>query len=82
MLLPPQKKQISPGLQLKQELLAAFYEAGGKKWLVELAETHPTTFASMIAKCIPNEITGKIDEHVTINVIQGVPRREPNNDTK
>ena len=43
---------------LKDQILDALDEAGGQKWLVNLAETEPSAFATLIGKVLPTQITG------------------------
>lgn len=43
------------GVHLRTAVLAAFDEAGGVDYLVDLARTHPRTFASLLVKILPTE---------------------------
>lgn len=45
---------------LKQAIEAAFHEVGGERWLVQLAESDPKTFASLLGRLIPSEINGQV----------------------
>ncbi len=45
---------------LKQAIEAAFHEVGGEQWLVQLAESDPKTFASLLGRLIPSEINGQV----------------------
>ena len=47
---------------LKDQILDALEEAGGEgggqKWLVDLARNRPESFASLLGKVLPTQITG------------------------
>lgn len=43
---------------VKQAVLEAFEAVGGAEYLVRLADEQPRVFATLLAKCIPQEVTG------------------------
>ena len=47
---------------VKQALLNAFHEAGGEKFLVDLAKSDPKTFVMLLAKLVPRELEARIHE--------------------
>jgi hypothetical protein len=44
-------------------LLAALHEVGGVDYLVSLAKNDPKTFATLVARLIPQEVASTIDLH-------------------
>ncbi len=46
---------------IKEMLLEAFDDIGGKKFLIKVAHEDPKTFCNLIGKLIPNEIAGSVD---------------------
>lgn len=43
---------------VKAAVLEAFEAVGGAEYLVRLADEEPRVFATLLAKCIPQEVTG------------------------
>ncbi|OUR75983.1 hypothetical protein A9Q83_16610 [Alphaproteobacteria bacterium 46_93_T64] len=45
---------------IKKEIQDAFFEAGGKDYLLTLSKTDPRAFLSLVGKVIPTEIKAEI----------------------
>jgi hypothetical protein len=61
---------------IKAAIAAALWEAGGKDYLVRLADADPRTFCTLVGKLVPLEVEGAPDsplQHV-VRIITGVPR--------
>lgn len=63
---------------LKDMILGALNEAGGKSWLVQQAQANPVAFLALLAKLLPLELRqeGAQPEALTIRVIGGLPDNE------
>jgi hypothetical protein len=46
---------------VKEAIAAAFGEAGGKDYLVELAKSDPRTFCALVGKIVPMAVGGDPD---------------------
>ncbi len=44
---------------IKDAIIDSFQEVGGVKYLVELAQTDPKAYASLLGKVLPTQITGE-----------------------
>lgn len=44
---------------VKEAVLKCFDRLGGAEWLYQVAQDDPKTFVQLLAKCVPNEVTGK-----------------------
>lgn len=53
---------------LKTMMLSSLDRIGGEAYLIKLAETHPASYAMLIAKCIPTQVDAKVEQHTTITV--------------
>jgi hypothetical protein len=53
---------------LKDAILNAFNKVGGEDYLVMLAEKDPKTFAMLLAKVLPLQISGDPDQPVRVEV--------------
>ena len=60
---------------LKDMILGALNDAGGKGWLVRQAQENPVTFLALLAKLLPLELKQESaqSEPLTIRVIGGLP---------
>lgn len=60
---------------LKEMILGALNDAGGKKWLVQQARENPAAFMALLAKLLPLELKQESaqPEQLTIRVIGGLP---------
>jgi len=68
------------GLSLKSDVMEAFENVGGVAWLEDLAQTDKRTFAALLAKLLPTEITAEIDTNHNIvfkTVYQTAPETVP-----
>ena len=54
---------------IKQMLLEALNEAGGKAYFLRQAEENPTSFNTLIAKIIPAEVKQELTGDLNINKI-------------
>ena len=45
---------------LRQMILGALEDAGGKKYFLEQAAENPVAFMSLVAKCMPKEVKAEI----------------------
>ena len=45
---------------LKEALLASFETLGGEAWLVQLAESDPKAYASLLGRLVPSEISAEV----------------------
>ena len=61
---------------LKEMILGALSDAGGRDYLALRAKDTPAAFLTLIGKVLPMQITGEGGGAVTIEVITGVPRDE------
>lgn len=43
---------------IRQAIIASFHEVGGQKWLVKLAKSDPKSYAQLLGKAMPTEISG------------------------
>lgn len=57
---------------VKDALLGAFDELGGKDYLIEVGREDPKTLCTLLAKIIPAEISAKLDGQATIMVVTGI----------
>jgi len=60
---------------LKEMILGALNDAGGKKWLAKQAQENPAAFMALLAKLLPLELKQECaqPESLTIRVIGGLP---------
>jgi hypothetical protein len=81
---PTKKRKGGPGrpkgsqnrltVQVKEAILQAFQEAGGKDYLVKVAHSEPRAFLVLLGKILPTEINGSLDATGVINVVTGIER--------
>lgn len=53
--------------ELKQMIMGALDEAGGKEYLVQQAKDNPTAFMTLIGKYIPSDVNAKLTGTVKVN---------------
>lgn len=60
---------------LREMILGALNDAGGKKWLARQAQENPAAFMALLAKLLPLELKQDLaqPEPLTIRVIGGLP---------
>lgn len=60
---------------LKDMILGALNDAGGKSWLAQQAQENPVAFMMLLAKLLPHELrqASAEPEQLTIRVIGGLP---------
>jgi hypothetical protein len=60
---------------LKDMILGALNDAGGKNWLARQAQENPAAFMALLAKLLPLELKQELaqPEALTIRVIGGLP---------
>lgn len=60
---------------LKETILAALHDVGGKSWLARQAQENPAAFIALLAKLLPLELKQESaqPEPLTIRVIGGLP---------
>jgi hypothetical protein len=56
--------------QLKEMILGALDEAGGKKYLLTQAQTNPNAFLSLVGKVLPMTVSGDPESPLTLKVIE------------
>jgi hypothetical protein len=59
---------------LREMILGALSDAGGRDYLVRQAETNPGAFLALLGRILPLQMAGDGSGAVTIQVITGVPR--------
>ena len=52
------KRLVTP--EIKEGILAAFEQAGGVEYLVQLAKVDPPTFCRLLAQLIPAEVKASV----------------------
>ena len=62
---------------LKQALLSSFESLGGETWLVQLAETDPKAYASLLSRLIPSESSLKVDNQPLFEFVNALPLHPP-----
>ncbi|PSH64670.1 hypothetical protein [Phyllobacterium sophorae] len=65
---------------IKEAVKLAFDEAGGHEYLLEVAKKDPKTFVQLVAKLIPQEVTG--DTKTTLRIITGIQRDTPSEESE
>lgn len=53
--------------ELKQMIMGALDDAGGKEYLTKQAKDNPTAFMTLIGKYIPSELNAKLTGAVKVN---------------
>jgi len=61
---------------LKEMILGALDDAGGRKYLAEQAVLNPGPFLTLVGKCLPREITGKDGAPLVPSVVQFVSPKD------
>ena len=63
---------------LKEMILGALRDAGGRNWLAQQAQENPVAFMALLAKLLPLELKQESaqPEQLTIRVIGGLPDLE------
>ena len=61
---------------LREMILGALSDAGGRDYLVRQAEASPGAFLSLIGKILPTQVTGDEGGPVAYTIITGVPRAD------
>ena len=50
---------------LREAILGAFEDAGGRKWLASLATSHPQVLATLVGKLLPQSLANDPENPVT-----------------
>ena len=53
---------------IKEAITEAFYESGGKNYLIGLAVSNPQVFCALLGKIIPTEVVGEGEGPVKLMV--------------
>jgi hypothetical protein len=61
---------------LKEMILGALDDAGGRKYLAAQAVLNPGPFLTLVGKCLPREITGKDGAPLVPSVVQFVSPKD------
>ncbi len=57
----PEILEVDPGNgYLKDEILAAFKQLGGRDYLLQMAASDPKSFIGLVAKILPNELKAEV----------------------
>lgn len=56
-------------VQVKDMVIAALESVGGKRYLEGQAHKNPVAFMALVAKVIPLQVSGEMDNRITIKVI-------------
>jgi hypothetical protein len=59
---------------LKDMILSALDDVGGRDYLARQAAESPTAFLALVGKVLPLQVTGDKDNPITLEVITGVGR--------
>lgn len=54
---------------VRELVVEALDDVGGKDWLIKLAKEDPKTFSGLIGRVIPTQIEGQLDTSVTFNTV-------------
>ena len=65
---------------VREAVLAAFDEVGGKNYLVRLAQDDPKTFCALLARLVPMQLRAELDGTDTVVVIRDYTGRTPKED--
>jgi hypothetical protein len=57
---------------LKEAIMNAFEEVGGKKYLVMVAHEDPKTFCTLLGKVLPAELNAKVEGDVSFTIMSGI----------
>lgn len=55
------------GLHIREAVIEAFFAVGGAKWVTELAQKDPKTFAMLMSKCMPQATQQIGDDGKTVD---------------
>lgn len=55
---------------LKDQILGALDELGGQKYFVLLAQNEPASFATLLGKILPTQVTAEIDGKLTVEIVR------------
>ena len=69
------------GADLRAMILGALDAAGGQEFLTRQANENPGAFLTLLGKVLPTQVIGDGGGAVTIEVITGVPRPEPDEES-
>ena len=71
----PKGSRNKVNASLKEMILGALSDAGGKGWLAQQAQENPVAFMALLAKLLPHELKQDAVEPqpLTIRVIGGLP---------
>ena len=61
---------------LREMILGALSDAGGRDYLVRQAETNPGAFLTLLGKVLPTQVSGAEGGPVVYKIITGVPRSD------
>jgi hypothetical protein len=50
-------------------VVEALHEVGGKEWLIKLAKDDPKTFCGLIGRVIPLQVDGSLDTSITFKTV-------------
>ncbi len=56
---------------VKEAIVAAFHEVGGKDYLVEVARSDPKVFCTLLSKLVPAQVRAELDYHWTDQLSTG-----------
>ncbi len=62
---------------LKEALLSSFESLGGETWLVQLAESDPKAYASLLSRIIPTESSLKVEDRPVFQFVNALPLHPP-----
>jgi hypothetical protein len=61
---------------VKEMILGALQDAGGKDYLTEQALANPTAFMALIGKVVPKDVSVDNKGNVTFKIVTNVPEHE------
>lgn len=60
--------------EIRNQILEALHAAGGKEgaigYLKQQAVENPVAFMTLVGKCVPREVTGKVDNNITFKQVR------------
>lgn len=62
--------------ELKEMILGALGDAGGRQYLYTQAKDNPTAFLSLVGKVLPMTVQGDAQNPLAFTITTGVPRAE------
>lgn len=61
---------------VKEMILGALQDAGGKDYLLQQAMANPTAFMALIGKVVPKDVKLEADGKMTFTVVTNVPSHD------